>query len=123
MSSSSWLVIDRSSLSDPRSSVVRQHADHDPLRIANEEATDAPGLVDGTVDDLVPGPDCFGVRRIDRLARFDVHSHVGQHGLRVRRREEDLRLAGPEADVTPTEGALLEAQHLRVEGARSVEVA
>ena len=45
--------------------LVGQHADHDTVRIANEEATDAPRLVNRTVDDLVPGLDCFSVRRID----------------------------------------------------------
>jgi hypothetical protein len=49
---------------------VGQHADDDAVRIANEEATDAPGLVNRTVDDLVPAPDCFGVRRVDGCARM-----------------------------------------------------
>ena len=37
-------------------SLVGQHADHDTVRIANEEATDALGLVDRAVDHFVPGP-------------------------------------------------------------------
>ena len=82
-------------------SVVCQHADHNTLRIANEEATYAPGLVNWTVDDLVPAPDCFSVGRIDGFARIDVHAHVGQRGLYSWRCEDDLRLAGPEADVPP----------------------
>ena len=80
-----------------------QHADHDTVRIANEEAADAPRLVNRTVDDLVPGVDCFSVRRIDGAPRTNVHAHVGQHGLRAWRREDDLRLARSEADVTAAE--------------------
>jgi hypothetical protein len=76
---------------------VGQHADHDTVRIANEEATDAPRLVNRTVDDLVPGLDCFSMRRIDGSPRIDVHAHVGQHGLHAWRREDDLRLAGSKA--------------------------
>jgi len=45
--------------------LVRQDADHDAVRIADEEATDAPRLVDRTVDHLMPGPDRLGVCRID----------------------------------------------------------
>ena len=48
-----------------RRSVVGEHADHDAIRIANEEAADAPRLVDRVVDDLMSGLDCFGMRRID----------------------------------------------------------
>jgi putative ABC transport system permease protein len=47
---------------------VRQHADHDADRIAHEETTDAPGLVDRPVDDLVAGPDRLRVRGIDGVA-------------------------------------------------------
>ena len=71
---------------------------------------------------VVPGPDYFGVRRIDGFARIDVHAHVGQHGLHARRREDDLRLAGTETDVTAAEAAFLEPEHPCVEGARGLEV-
>jgi hypothetical protein len=70
----------------------------------------------------VPAADSLGVRRIDSLARTDVHAHVGQRGLGPRRREEHLRRAGPEADVPAAEAALLETEHPRVEGARGLEV-
>jgi hypothetical protein len=103
-------------------SLVSQHADHDTVRIANEEATDAPRLVNWTVDDLVPGLYCFSMRRIDGCRRIDVHAHVGQHGLHTGRREEDLRLAGSEADVAAAEVPLLEPEHARIEGARGLEV-
>jgi hypothetical protein len=83
--------------------LVGQHADHDAVRIANEEATDAPWLVNRTVDHLVPGPYCLSVCRIDGAARIDVHAHVGQHRLHAWRREDDLCLAGPKADVTAAE--------------------
>jgi hypothetical protein len=63
--------------------LVGQHADHDTVRIANEEATDAPRLVNWTVDDLVPGLDCFTMRRIDGSPQADVHAPIGQHGLRT----------------------------------------
>src|SRR4051794_26771037 len=92
------------------------------MRIADEEATDAPWLVDRTVDHLVPGPYRLGVRRVDGCARIDVHAHVGQHGLHAWRREEDLRLAGPEADVTAAEFALLETEHSRIERARGLQI-
>src|SRR4051812_19809825 len=103
-------------------SLVRQHADDDAVRIANEEAADAPGLVDRAVDDLVPGLQRLGMRRIDGRPRADVHAHVGQRGLDAGRREEDLGLAGSEADVPAAEAALLEAEHLRVERARGLDV-
>src|SRR5215213_9471359 len=94
--------------------LVGQHADHDTVRIANEEATDAPRLVDRAVDHLVPGPYCPSVCRIDGFVRIHVHAHVGQHRPHTRRREDDLRRTRPEADVPPAEGALLETQHPRV---------
>jgi len=60
------------------------------------------------------------VRRVEGFARIDVHAHVGQHGLHARRREDDLCLAGTEADVPSAEAALLETEHLRVERARGL---
>ena len=39
-----------------------------------------------------------------------------------RRREQNLRLAGPEADVAAAELPLLEPEHPRVEGARGFEI-
>ena len=62
------------------------------------------------------------MRRIDGSPRTDVHTHVGQHGLYARWRENDLRLPGSEADVAAAEGALLQTQHSCVEGARGLEV-
>src|SRR3954471_8525348 len=102
--------------------LVGQHADHDTVRVANEEATDAPRFINRTVDDLVPGLDCFSMRRIDGCPRIDVHAHVGQPWLNPWRREEHLRLAGPEADVAAAEVPLLEPEHPRIEGARGLEV-
>jgi thioredoxin reductase (NADPH) len=102
--------------------LVRQHADHDAVRIANEKATDAPWLVNRTVDHLVPGPYCLSVCRIDGCARIDVHAHVGLHRFHARRREEDLCLAGPKADVTAAEVALLETENPRIEGACGLEI-
>ena len=102
--------------------LVGQHADHDAVRIANEEATDAPWLVNRTVDHLVPGPYCLSVCRIDGCVRIDVHAHVGQLRLHAWRRENDLRVLRPKADVTAAERALLETEDLRIEGARSLEI-
>ena len=60
---------------------MRQDAEHDAVGIADEEAPDAPGLIDRAVDDLVPGPDRFGVRRVDFGARPQVDAHVRERGL------------------------------------------
>ena len=79
-------------------------------------------LVNGTVDDLVPGLDRFSMRRIHGSPRIDVHAHVGQDWLHAWRREDDLRLAGSEADVTSAEVPLLEPEHPRIERARGFEV-
>jgi hypothetical protein len=74
---------------------VSEHTDHDTVRIANEEAADAPWFVDRPVDDLVPCPDCFSVRRINSVSRVDVYAHVRKNRLHARRRDHDLRLADP----------------------------
>src|SRR4029079_2369921 len=92
------------------------------VRIADEEATHAPGLVDRAVDHVVAAPHGLRMRRVDGGAGLEVDPDVGQHGLHAGRREEDLRVAGPEADVTAAERALLEAQHARVEVARGLEI-
>jgi hypothetical protein len=41
----------------------------------------------------VSGRHRLGVRAIDGGVRLDVDPHVGHHGLRSARREEELRLA------------------------------
>src|SRR4051794_30219057 len=62
-------------------SLVSEHADHNTVWVANEETTNAPGLVDRTVDHLVSTPHRFGVRGIYRRPRAHVDAHVGQGGL------------------------------------------
>jgi len=91
-------------------SVVRQHADRDTLRIANGEATDAPGLVNRTVDDLVPCLVCFSSATHRRLrANRRARACRAAPAPRLAARN-DLRLAAPEANVTAAEAAWLEAE-------------
>ncbi len=87
---------------------MSKHADDDTLRIANEEAANAPGLVDRTVDHLVPGLHRFGVCDIDGFTRTDVHAHLGLDRLHTRRGKDDLRPVGSGADVAAAEGSLLD---------------
>jgi hypothetical protein len=89
-----FLSREKEQCSSPAGSSVGQHADHDPVRIANKEATDAPRLVNRSVDDLVPGFDCCSMRRIDGCSRIDVHANGREQGFYAWRRKDDLRLAG-----------------------------
>jgi hypothetical protein len=102
---------------------VSEHADYNAVWVANEEAMDAPGLVDRTVDHLVSSLHGFGVRGINGRPRAHVDAHVWQDGLNARGCEDDLRLGRAEADVATAEGALLKLEHARIKRAGGVEVA
>jgi hypothetical protein len=98
---------------------VCQHADDHAVRIANEEATDAPRLVHRTVDHLVTGPHRFRVGRVDGAERSTPM--LGSAGSTPGGAKRTCAWPEPKP-MCRAEGALFETEHPRLETARGLEI-